>query len=40
VFIDDSRKFVAGAKAVGMQAIRFQGLVKLERELKKLGVIF
>ena len=38
VFIDDIPKFVEGAQAVGMHAIRFRNKRQLERELHKLGV--
>jgi hypothetical protein len=38
VFIDDSEKNVIGARAVGMQAIRFTSPRALERDLKLLGL--
>ena len=38
VFIDDSEKNVMGARAVGMQAIRFTSPKALERDLKSLGL--
>jgi len=38
VFIDDTEKNVIGARAVGMQAIRFTSPKALERDLKLLGL--
>ncbi len=38
VFVDDVKKFVDGAKAVGMHAIRFRDKERLVRDLRKLGV--
>ncbi len=38
VFVDDVKKFVDGAKAVGMHAIRFKKKEQLIRDLRKLGV--
>jgi len=38
LFIDDSPKNVAGAQAVGMQAIRFTGVPALLAELRERGI--
>lgn len=38
VFIDDVKKFVDGAKAAGMHAIRFRNVPQMVKDLKKLGV--
>jgi FMN phosphatase YigB (HAD superfamily) len=38
VFIDDMAENVDGAKALGINAILFQGADLLEKELSKLGV--
>lgn len=38
VFIDDMPKFVAGARAVGMHAIRFRGKKPLIHSLRKLNI--
>lgn len=38
VFIDDVLKFVRGARAVGMHAIRFRSKGQLLEDLKRLGV--
>ncbi len=40
VFVDDSLVNVEGARAVGLQAIRFQSPEALERELRALGLSF
>lgn len=39
LFIDDREENVAGAEAVGMKGIRFEGAEALRSELAKLGVI-
>ncbi|MBN9496674.1 MAG: HAD family phosphatase [Alphaproteobacteria bacterium] len=39
LFIDDSPKNVAGAKAVGMHAVHFQSPAKLEADLKAFGLL-
>jgi 2-haloacid dehalogenase len=39
LFIDDSLKNVAGAKAVGMHAVHFQSPAKLEADLKAFGLL-
>jgi putative hydrolase of the HAD superfamily len=39
LFIDDMPENVEGARAVGMRAIRYEGAKKLERELRKLGLL-
>ena len=38
VFIDDVMKFVKGARAAGMHAIRFRNKKQLIKDLAKLGV--
>ena len=38
VFIDDTPKFVRGAKKVGMHAIRFRSRAQLVRDLGRLGI--
>lgn len=38
VFVDDVRKFVDGALAVGMNAVQFKNRSQLTRELKKMGI--
>jgi len=38
VFIDDVPEYVEGAKAVGLNAIRFLSAAQVERDLKRLGV--
>ena len=38
VFIDDVQKFVNGARAVGMHAIRFRNKEKLIHDLRKLNI--
>ena len=37
-FADDIEQNVAGAKAVGMDAVRFESLAQLEREFKSRGI--
>lgn len=39
IFIDDSAKNVAGAEAVGIQAIHFQSPEQLKEDLVKLGIL-
>ena len=39
LFIDDMPENVEGARAVGMRAIHYKGAKKLERELRKLGLL-
>ena len=38
VFIDDMPRFVRGARAVGMHAVRFRGKARLLRDLRRLGI--
>ena len=40
LFIDDLPENVAGAQAVGMQALLFQGRMQLEQDFERLGVIY
>ncbi len=40
IFIDDMKSFVAGAKRVGIYAVRFQSVLKLRAVLKKIGIRF
>jgi len=39
LFIDDRLVNVDGARKAGMQALRFEGVEKLEKDLKQLGVM-
>jgi len=39
LFIDDMLENVEGARRAGMRALRFEGAKKLERELRKLGLL-
>ena len=38
LFIDDSEANVAGARAVGMQALRFESVPRLRAELREFGI--
>ena len=40
VFIDDMKKFIAGARRAGMNTIRFKNRKQLIQDLRKLGVLF
>jgi putative hydrolase of the HAD superfamily len=40
VFIDDMKKFIAGARKAGMHAIRFKTRERLIQDLRKLGIKF
>ena len=40
LFIDDNLKNVEGAKAVGINAIRFENAIKLKEDLKALNITF
>ena len=40
VFIDDMKKFIAGARKAGMHAIRFKTRERLIKDLHKLGIKF
>jgi len=40
LFIDDSRRNVDGARAVGLQAIHFESPEKLEADLQGLGILY
>jgi FMN phosphatase YigB (HAD superfamily) len=40
LFIDDLPENVAGAQAVGMQAVLFTGRAQLERDFERLGVVY
>lgn len=40
VFIDDMKSFIEGAQKAGMHVIRFRGIERLQRKLRKFGIRF
>jgi putative hydrolase of the HAD superfamily len=40
VFIDDMKSFIEGARKTGMHALRFRGIKRLTRDLRKLDIRF